>query len=111
MIVVATEGGGIRAAYWTATVLSELHDRVPGFAEHCFAIGWVLSDEAMDAINQGINCEAGNRSAVAILAKELQTQAPTLQCDGKSFPPPNPPPPVDCNGHGCVAGDVKGQIE
>jgi hypothetical protein len=32
MVVVAAEGGGIRAAYWTASVLSALQDRYPCFA-------------------------------------------------------------------------------
>lgn len=41
LIIVATEGGGIRAAYWTATALASLHDQVPGFADHCFAISSV----------------------------------------------------------------------
>jgi hypothetical protein len=41
LILVAAEGGGIRAAYWTATVLSELQDRNPQFAEHVFAISGV----------------------------------------------------------------------
>jgi len=41
LILVAAEGGGIRAAYWTATVLSELQDKNPHFAEHVFAISGV----------------------------------------------------------------------
>ncbi|PYI93364.1 MAG: hypothetical protein DME97_06415 [Verrucomicrobia bacterium] len=41
LYVVATEGGGIRAAYWTATVLGELQDKNPGFASHLFAISGV----------------------------------------------------------------------
>ena len=41
VILVATEGGGIRAAYWTAAVLTSLTDTVPSFAEHTFAISGV----------------------------------------------------------------------
>ncbi len=41
VILVATEGGGIRAAYWTAAVLTSLADTVPTFAEHTFAISAV----------------------------------------------------------------------
>jgi hypothetical protein len=41
LFVVATEGGGIRAAYWTATVLGELQDRNPQFAAHLFALSGV----------------------------------------------------------------------
>jgi hypothetical protein len=41
VIVVAAEGGGMRAAYWAATVLTGLHDRVPGFSDHVFAVSGV----------------------------------------------------------------------
>jgi hypothetical protein len=41
IFVVATEGGGIRAAYWTAAVLTTLQDNNPKFAEHLFAISSV----------------------------------------------------------------------
>jgi hypothetical protein len=54
VFVVATEGGGIRAAYWTATVLTELQDSVPKFADHCFAIsavsGGALGATMFDAL-------------------------------------------------------------
>jgi hypothetical protein len=54
VIVVATEGGGIRAAYWTATVLTELQDNAPAFADHTFAIsavsGGALGAEVFDAL-------------------------------------------------------------
>jgi hypothetical protein len=41
LFVVASEGGGIRAAYWTAAVLGELQDKNPSFAPHLFAISGV----------------------------------------------------------------------
>lgn len=41
VIFISTEGGGIRAAYWTATVLAELQDRHPQFSRHVFAISGV----------------------------------------------------------------------
>ncbi|HEY2322922.1 MAG TPA: hypothetical protein VGJ82_08660, partial [Thermoanaerobaculia bacterium] len=41
IFVVAAEGGGIRAAYWTATVLAQLQSRYPQFASHTFAISSV----------------------------------------------------------------------
>jgi hypothetical protein len=40
-VVVATAGGGIRASYWTGTVLGELHDSIPQFSERLFAISGV----------------------------------------------------------------------
>lgn len=41
LIIVATAGGGSRAAYWTATVLGNIQDEEPGFADHVFAISGV----------------------------------------------------------------------
>ncbi|MEY8875484.1 MAG: hypothetical protein AB9M60_03170 [Leptothrix sp. (in: b-proteobacteria)] len=41
LVVVATAGGGIRAAYWTATVLGALQDRVPGFDRQLLGISGV----------------------------------------------------------------------
>jgi multisubunit Na+/H+ antiporter MnhC subunit len=39
--VVNAEGGGIRAAYWTVTVLGEIHNRHPDFADHVFSLSGV----------------------------------------------------------------------
>jgi hypothetical protein len=41
VIVVTAEGGGIRAAYWSATVLAGLHDALPSFSDHLFAVSGV----------------------------------------------------------------------
>jgi len=42
VFIVATEGGGIRAGYWTAAVLGQLHDATGGaFTRHLFAISGV----------------------------------------------------------------------
>ena len=41
LFIVATEGGGVRAAYWTATVLGGIQDANPSFAPHLFAISGV----------------------------------------------------------------------
>ncbi len=41
IFIVATEGGGIRAAYWTAAVLTAIQDQAPQFADHLFAISSV----------------------------------------------------------------------
>ena len=44
VFIVAAEGGGLRAAYWTATVLGYLQDHWPGddhFSDHVFAISGV----------------------------------------------------------------------
>jgi len=41
MFLVAAEGGGIRAAYWTASVLARLQDRNPCFASRTLALSGV----------------------------------------------------------------------
>jgi hypothetical protein len=41
VIFVASEGGGIRAAYWTAVVLEALRERVPGLERHLYALSGV----------------------------------------------------------------------
>jgi len=41
LFIIASEGGGIRAAYWTTTVLGTIQDVDPSFADHIFAISGV----------------------------------------------------------------------
>jgi len=41
LVVVATAGGGLRAAYWTATVLGAIQDRVAAFNRQLFAVSGV----------------------------------------------------------------------
>lgn len=41
LFIVTAEGGGIRAAYWTAAVLGSIQDAEPAFADHVFAISSV----------------------------------------------------------------------
>ncbi|MBI5602337.1 MAG: patatin-like phospholipase family protein [Deltaproteobacteria bacterium] len=38
---IAAQGGGIRAAYWTATLLAGLEERYPGFTGHVYVISGV----------------------------------------------------------------------
>jgi len=41
LVIIATAGGGSRAAYWTATVLGDIHRRAANFDDHLFAISGV----------------------------------------------------------------------
>lgn len=52
--VVATEGGGIYAAYRTATLLASLQDRCPRFSHHVFAISSVSGGSVGAAIFNGL---------------------------------------------------------
>jgi hypothetical protein len=38
VVLVSAEGGGMRAAYWTASILGHLSEQIPGFACHVYAV-------------------------------------------------------------------------
>ena len=80
VIIVATEGGGIRAAYWTAAVLASLQDQVPGFAEHCFAISGVSGGSV--------------GAAVFDLLLARRAEAANVFVDGKQSIPRDPANPL-----------------
>ncbi|HEX2583503.1 MAG TPA: hypothetical protein VHL14_00100, partial [Steroidobacteraceae bacterium] len=63
VFIIATAGGGIRAAYWTATLLAGLEDHFPGqFARHTFGISGVSGGSVGSAAFVGLLAEqqAGN---------------------------------------------------
>lgn len=65
LVLVATAGGGIRAAFWTATVLGALDDAIPGFSNHVFAISGVSGGSlgaAVYAVNSTARCDVGAES-------------------------------------------------
>jgi hypothetical protein len=57
LLIVATEGGGIRAAYWTAAVLGEIQDQNPSFAAHLFAISGVSGGSLGAAVFEALLAE------------------------------------------------------
>ena len=73
VFVVAAEGGGIRAAYWTAALLAHLAEEYPQFPCHLFAIsgvsggalgGAVFTALAADwAESCGAQCDGGDHGA------------------------------------------------
>ncbi len=77
LVLVSTEGGGIRAAYWTAAVLSELQSRseqlshegkIPmDFARHVFSISGVSGGSLGAAVFAGIIKEQQNQDKRQIL--------------------------------------------
>jgi len=54
VVLIAAEGGGIRAAYFTALVLATLQDRCPAFARHVFAISSVSGGSVGAAVFQAL---------------------------------------------------------
>ena len=81
IVFVATAGGGLRAAYWTATILGRLADTQPGFVDHLFAISAVSGGslgaamvEALIAEQQRGRLPAGSsieRDAQLLLANDF----------------------------------------
>ncbi len=53
IFIVATEGGGIRAAYFTASVLAALQEKCPAFAQHVIAISSVSGGSVGAAVFAG----------------------------------------------------------
>jgi hypothetical protein len=65
--VVNAEGGGIRAAYWTVTVLGEIHNRQPRFTDHVFSLSGVSGGSLGAAV------------FLALLAEQRASQRPGQQ--------------------------------
>jgi len=63
VFLVATEGGGIRAAYFTATVLAALQERCPAFAAHTIAISGVSGGSLGASVFAGLAADNSLRSA------------------------------------------------
>jgi len=90
LFVVAAEGGGIRAAYWTANVLTAIQDRNPCFADQLFAMSGVsggslgsavfaalLADQRSIPRNLRCNAEVSalNDTAKAVLSEDFLAPA------------------------------------
>jgi hypothetical protein len=58
LFIVTAEGGGIRAAYWTASVLGSIQDENKSFADHIFAISGVSGGSVGAAVFDGLLSEA-----------------------------------------------------
>ena len=74
LFIVAAEGGGIRAAYWTASVLTAIQDDNPCFAEQLFALSGVSGGSLGSAV------------FTALLADQHRNQ-PATRCDREPVAP------------------------
>src|SRR5262249_54228877 len=83
IFLVATEGGGIRAAYFTATLLAALEERCPAFAQHTIAISGVsggslgstifaalASDHAHNVANQACSLDGRRPGSLVHQARD-----------------------------------------
>ena len=64
VFLVATEGGGIRAAYFTATALAAIQERCPAFAQHTLAISGVSGGSLGAAVFAGLAADQARNVAV-----------------------------------------------
>lgn len=80
VFIVVTEGGGIRAAYWTAAVLSALSDTIPGFTSHLFAVSGVSGGSVGAATYRALLAEnpSGGLRARASEALAYDALAPAI---------------------------------
>lgn len=69
--LVAAEGGGIRAAYWTSGVLSRLEDARPGFSRRVFAISGVSGGSVGAAVYASLVRDAGRNALPAQTGRPL----------------------------------------
>ena len=63
--IVATEGGGIRAAYWTAAVLTAIQDAAPPFSDHVFAISSVSGGSVGATVFTALVADPNRAAAVS----------------------------------------------
>lgn len=78
---VAAEGGGIRAAYWTASVLSRIEQDRPDFGSHVFVISGVSGGSLGAAIFTALVADEGSRSDCGLPAKFLECARTMLRQD------------------------------
>lgn len=75
LVVVATEGGGIRAAYWTAFLLARIQEDEPTFRDNLFAIssvsGGTIGSAVFDAL---LRLDDGERRCTRYDRKRISLQ-------------------------------------
>ena len=74
LFIVTAEGGGIRAAYWTAAVLGTIQDRNCTFADHIFAISGVSGGSVGAAVFAALLAEGDAQGQYAQRAEEMLGQ-------------------------------------
>jgi hypothetical protein len=71
--VVNAEGGGIRAAYWTVTVLGEIHNKHPHFTDHVFSLSGVSGGSLGAAVYLALVAESREAQYPFDLKKKAQS--------------------------------------
>lgn len=63
VFIVSAEGGGLRAAYFTALVLASIQDRCPRFAQHTFVISGVSGGSLGATVFAGLAAQSAKNEA------------------------------------------------
>lgn len=82
VVIVAAEGGGLRAAYFTAQTLGALQDRCPRFAQHVLAISGVSGGSVGAAVFDALVARRVEQTAGAACADSIAGAPGTLQRSG-----------------------------
>src|SRR5215831_9510039 len=77
VVFVAAEGGGIRAAYFTALILSTLQDYCPQFAQHTFALSGVSGGSLGVGVFAGLAADEARNDGGLNCALTAPAQEPT----------------------------------
>lgn len=93
LVIVATAGGGIRAAYWTATVLGALQDCAPAFRRNLLAISGVSGGSL------------GATTFTTLLAQAKAPAGTAGDCSGGAGAPAWPPGPYEAAGQAVLSQD------
>ncbi|HEX4583742.1 MAG TPA: patatin-like phospholipase family protein [Burkholderiaceae bacterium] len=83
LVIVATSGGGLRAAYWTATVLGALQDADPDFSRYVFGISGVSGGSLGAAVFVTLLAEADELDISRICATDGRSRG-MIECAGQA---------------------------
>lgn len=78
VFIAAAEGGGIRAAYWTASVLATLEESHPGFACHLFAVSGVSGGSVGASVFSALIADAAESSSYRCASSSEPDAGPLL---------------------------------
>jgi len=81
VFLIAAEGGGIRGAYWTASVLSRIQQDRPDFASHVFVISGVSGGSLGAAVFSGLIADQGDGGSCSNHHKFLDCSKQILRQD------------------------------
>lgn len=83
LVIVSAAGGGLRAAYWTATVLGALQDADPNFGKYVFAISGVSGGSLGATVFVTLLGQPPAQMPAAKDCKPLEDKRRSVECAGQ----------------------------